>query len=231
MLTERQQELLRLILSSYVRDAEPIASASLAERLREKVSSATIRNEFAALEAAGYIYQPHTSAGRIPTAKAYQFYLENYLDKNKELNQNIVKRIANVLAEKNEARMRLKNIAKLLAEFSGQAVVVAFEENDNYYTGLSNLFSQPEFSAHDIVVSLTSVIDHLDKVMEQLMNRERTEVEIMLSEENPFGRDCSAIIGEYNTKDFSGVIAIVGPTRMDYQHNYSLIKEIIKLLK
>ncbi len=231
MLTERQQEILKLIITTYVNGAEPIASASLSEKLKEKVSSATIRNEFAALEDAGYIYQPHTSAGRIPTRLAYQFFIDNYLDKNKEVNQNILKKIEKILGGESDTRLRLKNSAKLLAELSGQAVVVAFEENDNYYTGLSNLFSQPEFSERNIIVSLTSVIDHLDKVMEDLMNKTRAEIEILLAESNPFGRDCSAVIGNYKIKEFSGLIAIVGPTRMDYQQNYILIKEIIKLLK
>lgn len=231
MLTQRQQEIVQLMIESYIRDVEPISSTFLVDKLSESVSSATIRTEFAILEEEGYIYQPHTSAGRIPTTQAYQWYLQNYLDKNKELKQVIIKKISNVLAEKNDARMRLKNIAKLLAELSGQAVVVGFEENDNYYTGLSNLFAQPEFSERNIIVSLTGVIDHLDKVMEQLMNKKRMEIEIALAENNPFGQDCSAIIGNYQTKDFSGLIAIVGPMRMDYQRNYSLIKKIIKLLK
>ena len=79
MLTTRQQRILKHIVSDYVQDAAPIASEGLARRHSLGVSSATVRNEVAALEEYGYISRPHKSAGSVPEDKAYRLYVESFL--------------------------------------------------------------------------------------------------------------------------------------------------------
>jgi heat-inducible transcriptional repressor len=76
MLTERREQLLQYIVDDYVETAQPVGSGSLVEKYRLPLSSATIRNEMAKLEEDGYIGQPHTSAGRVPTARGYRYYVE-----------------------------------------------------------------------------------------------------------------------------------------------------------
>ena len=76
MLTERRERLLRFIVDEYVRTAQPVASSAVVQGHGLPVSSATIRNEMARLEDEGYIVQPHTSAGRIPSDKGYRYYVE-----------------------------------------------------------------------------------------------------------------------------------------------------------
>src|SRR5918999_1535172 len=75
-LDERKAAILRAVVAHFVRTGEPVASKTLVERYRLQVSAATVRNELAALEEAGYIYQPHTSAGRIPTDQGYRFFVD-----------------------------------------------------------------------------------------------------------------------------------------------------------
>lgn len=76
MLTERRQQLLQYIIDEYVRSAQPVASNTLVEKYNLPLSSATIRNEMARLEEEGYLDQPHTSAGRVPTSRGYRYYVE-----------------------------------------------------------------------------------------------------------------------------------------------------------
>jgi len=78
-LTERQQHILRLIISDYIQSGEPIGSKRLVEQHRLRVSPATVRNEMAALEEAGYLMQPHTSAGRVPTEEGYRYFVEKLM--------------------------------------------------------------------------------------------------------------------------------------------------------
>ncbi|MBU1131631.1 hypothetical protein KKC32_00025 [Patescibacteria group bacterium] len=229
MISKRQQEILHIIIEHYIKDALPIASSFLAQRVIGKVSSATVRNELVLLENDGYIFQPHTSSGRVPAEKAYRFYIDNNLNKEKELGRINREKIKKIIFGEDNCRNKLKTLAKTIAEISNQAVIVAFEENDNYYTGLANLFSQPEFEKNRII-SLSAIVDHLDRVLEKLFARENKNTEILLAGENPFGIDCGAIIGNYKFDSFQGIIAIVGPLRMNYQENYILINETIKLL-
>lgn len=76
MLTERREQLLRCIVDEHVRTAQPVASGAVVRRYGLRVSPATIRNEMARLEEEGYIVQPHTSSGRIPSDRGYRYYVE-----------------------------------------------------------------------------------------------------------------------------------------------------------
>ena len=75
----RKQQIVSAAVDAYIRTGEPVGSKLLAELLGNSVSSATIRNDMADLAAAGYLIQPHTSAGRVPTALAFRLYLDRLL--------------------------------------------------------------------------------------------------------------------------------------------------------
>ena len=79
-LTERKKLILRAVIESYVQNAEPVGSKAVADLAGLKVSSATIRNDMADLEAMGYLEQPHTSAGRVPSTKGYRLYVNELME-------------------------------------------------------------------------------------------------------------------------------------------------------
>ena len=80
VLGERDKEVLASVIKLHIQTGEPIGSATLAERSRESLSSATIRNILSDLEIAGYLTHPHTSAGRMPTDKGYRFYVDHMME-------------------------------------------------------------------------------------------------------------------------------------------------------
>lgn len=79
MLDHRKAHILRVLVEEHIRSGEPVSSRTILQLGRLKVSSATVRNDLVALDADGYAVQPHTSAGRIPTAKAYRYYVDQFL--------------------------------------------------------------------------------------------------------------------------------------------------------
>ncbi|HZG16391.1 MAG TPA: heat-inducible transcriptional repressor HrcA, partial [Candidatus Bathyarchaeia archaeon] len=79
MLTDRQRMILSAIIDNYIQSAEPVGSRTISKREGVGFSSATIRNEMADLEELGYLEQPHTSAGRVPSTKGYRFYVDNLI--------------------------------------------------------------------------------------------------------------------------------------------------------
>jgi heat-inducible transcriptional repressor len=83
MVTERRRKLLQIIVDEYVRSAQPVGSNALVDRYNLGVSSATVRNDMAALEEEGYIASPHTSAGRVPTDAGYRFYVESLMQEER----------------------------------------------------------------------------------------------------------------------------------------------------
>src|SRR5688572_32281197 len=77
-LDRRKASILRAIVREYVKSGQPVASKTLVERYKLQVSAATIRNDMGVLEELGYIVQPHTSAGRIPTDLGYRWFVDNW---------------------------------------------------------------------------------------------------------------------------------------------------------
>lgn len=77
MLEDRRSEILRALVEEHIRSGEPVSSRAIVDRTRLSVSTATVRNDLAALESEGFVIQPHTSAGRIPTAAAYRYYVDH----------------------------------------------------------------------------------------------------------------------------------------------------------
>lgn len=82
-LSERKRKILQLVVDDYISTAQPVSSKSITEKYMQNVSSATVRSELAQLEELGFLSQPHTSSGRIPSAEAYKFYVSELMDKNK----------------------------------------------------------------------------------------------------------------------------------------------------
>ena len=224
-MNERQRKLLNLIINKHIQTAEPVGSGFLVEKNGLEVSPATVRNEMAELEKEGYIYQPHTSAGRVPTEKGYHFFVDNFIEK-REIKATWRKSFEEVLRQKLEKDQLLKNLAKTAVELADATVIVAFDKDNIYYTGLSNLFKKPEFSEQNTIYSISQIIDHLDDKVSRLFNK-INKVQVLIGKENLFGEDCSSILGRYQMKDKSnGLFIILGPKRMDYNKNLALVEFI-----
>lgn len=121
-LSARKHTILRAIIQNYLETGEPVGSRTLSKSTDLKLSSATIRNEMADLEDLGYIFQPHTSAGRIPTDKGYRLYVDMLLaGKEEEL-----KELKNLMLEKTDKVDKvLKRAAKVLAANTNYATMVS----------------------------------------------------------------------------------------------------------
>ena len=117
-LTERQLQILQAIIDDYVENAEPVGSRSISKKYDLGVSPATIRNEMADLEEMGYLTHPHTSAGRVPSDKAYRLYV-NSMMKKKSLSARD-KRLINerLAASRDEFDQTIRHAAELLSEIT-----------------------------------------------------------------------------------------------------------------
>lgn len=208
-MNSRQKSLLKAIIDEHIKTAEPVGSDLLVDKYDFNLSSATIRNEMATMEKQGLIQQPHTSAGRVPTEMGYKYYIGNFIKNTKIKEIKEIGQLGNY-----------KDIAKKVAEISRGAVVISFSRDDVYYTGISNVFAQPEFHHYDLAYNFSAVIDHLDEVISNIYNEVGDSVEVKIGRENPFGADCGAIL----TKTQNKMFCIIGPMRMDYIKNINLIK-------
>ena len=233
---ERQEIILGSIIREYVDSAIPVSSSLLVEEYDFNLSPATIRSEMMELENEGYLYQPYTSAGRIPTDKGFRYFVD-VLMQEKELTkkeQNSLQ--VELLKLKAQNKMLARTTAKLLSTMSGNLAVSGVIDSDDFYkSGIQKLLSQPEFGDLDSVSKMAEVIDYLDESMEELSQelKNKSEVEIYIGKENPIcgTNECSMVVSKYNMRNGEeGLLAIIGPKRMKYSRNVSLIDYLKKLL-
>ncbi len=232
LISPRQQALLAAIITEYVATAKPVSSGQLVNREELTVSPATVRNDMVALEEAGWLHQPHTSAGRVPTEAAWRWHVAN-LHQDQALRQKEQTHLYEVVhSYRHSQQEMMRRLAKMLAELSDEAVIVAHGKNDTYYTGLSNLFGQPEFEAVNLLLNLSRIVDQMDDVMQKMFDRVDDEIRVMVGRDNPFSPDFGAIIVRYNIPHHhSGVLGILGPMRQDYDEHVALLKHTQHLLK
>ena len=120
-LDERQMKILQAIIRNYLETGEPVGSRTISKYTDLNLSSATIRNEMSDLEEMGYIVQPHTSAGRIPTDRGYRLYVDSMMEENARQ----VEELKEMLVEKDEKMDHLlKQVAKVLAVNTNYATMV-----------------------------------------------------------------------------------------------------------
>lgn len=131
MLTERQRMILNAIIDDYIRSAEPVGSRSISKRGDVGFSPATIRNEMADLEELGFLEQPHTSAGRIPSIKGYRYYVD-HLIKHEEISAHDLRMIRSFFTEQmNQTEQVIQHAAMILSNLTNYTSIVLGPESFN----------------------------------------------------------------------------------------------------
>ncbi len=135
-LDERKLKILKAIIKTYFETGEPVGSRTISKYTDLNLSSATIRNEMADLEEMGYIVQPHTSAGRIPSDKGYRLYVDSML-KEKDAEVESMKEI--LLEKADRLETLLKQAAKLLAANTNYTTMITGPQYQrrSFWQGLS----------------------------------------------------------------------------------------------
>lgn len=243
-LTNRQKDILFAIIEQYAEIASPVGSVTLAKLFG--VSSATIRAEMARLEEMGLIAQPHTSAGRIPTDAGYRFYV-NALAEDEKCPKNAPLGSGEATSAKvtpNRSLLPDRNLHALEVRISSQtrtdhairsAVDMLVELTGNlglgtigdqlYLSGISRLFSQPEFMDNSRIKAVAKLLDNLEPWLREA--RPGEPLNIFIGEENPIGKTSGAslIISKFRSPySDSSYIGILGPTRQNYGYVMNLVR-------
>ncbi len=225
----RQEQLLLTVIEEYIATGEPVGSKFLVTKGAVNWSEATVRNELRALEEAGFLTHPHTSAGRIPTAVGYRYYVDHLNTADLKISKSAEKKITGIFTGEQGLEASLKNLAKCLAEESGDMVLVAFDPDRIYYTGLSHLFQKPDFFTVDMAVNVSAVFDRCEEALHIFYPLVTTEPQFFIGSEHSFGDMLSILALRFGDRQES-LIALLGPQRMDYRSNWSLLQKVRQLI-
>lgn len=230
---DRHKKILAAVIEEYTSAAVPVGSKVIAEKYFPELSSATIRNDMAELEKGKYLYQPHTSAGRIPTDKGYRFFVEQIMPDQKLTPAEQKKMQAELLKLKAQNQRLSRTTAKLLSSFAGSLAISGLKKDFSDF-GMSELLAMPEFHEIDEFCRVAEALDYLDENIDTILAEVKVgETKIFIGQENPIKAisNCSMVVSPYKSKDGeTGLLAIIGPKRMKYARNKSLLDYVKKLM-
>ncbi len=189
-LTERKKKVLRSVVDLYIRTAEPVGSKAITELPDMKYSSATIRNEMAELTAMGYLEQPHTSAGRIPSVSGYRLYVDELM-MDYRLSMDETSSINTAIEEKMQRVDRMmEKVAKLVSQATDLPAISAASRNPGatvkrfelIFAGEGSIILVVMLSTDEVVnklIKLPLAVEESDlKLLTALLNAAMTEVRV-----------------------------------------------------
>lgn len=222
-----------------MKTAKPVGSSLVSKKAGFDLSPATIRNEMGKLEKTGYLTQLHTSGGRIPTDKAYRYYVNSLLknDDSLELKAKDKSRIRQAFdGMPPDPREINKVVARVLSNLSENLVITGISQDEDFFKkGLVSLFEHPEFREFSEAFQLAKFFEEFENLF-QFIEREffntlgmphGVPVQIMIGKESPFRQiqHETVMCAKYLLPgDIIGLLTLIGPTRMDYEKNIALIR-------
>lgn len=219
-LTERQTRILKTIIEEYIQTAEPVGSESLEKKYELGVSPATVRNEMSKLTEAGYLKQPHASAGRIPTKEAFKFYIDHLMEEKKLSVADEVAAREKVWDVRFDFDKLMHEATKALAERTQSLAVAATEQGDIYHAGYANILGMPEFYDIDVTRTILLMLDETKSLLE-LFNKSFGEepIHFLFGDELGFEllEPCGMVFTHFEAgPKRSGSLGVIGSNRLNY---------------
>ncbi len=234
-MTDRQREILYAIIEEYAELATPVGSVTLAKLF--DCSSATIRAEMVKLEAMGYITQPHTSAGRVPTDAGYRLYVNSLQEKidheedsgaehhiDLESEDRPTRALATRIQAQTRADYAIRTAVDSLVNLTGNLGLATIGDQI-YISGFGNLFAQPEFLQTAQVQAVGKLLDNIKPWLMEVQPNEA--INVYIGTENPIGKasNVSLIISRFRSPySDRSYIGVLGPTRQSYKRVMSLVR-------
>lgn len=224
-LTPRQALILKTLIEEYTNSADAVGSETLENKYNLGVSPATIRNEMAILTHTGYLKQPHTSAGRIPTAKALHFYVQQLMEEKKLSLAEEVSAKQRIGDAKNDSDHIMQEATRALAQDSKMLAIGAIDGIDAvWHAGYANILSMPEFYNIDVATQVLSLIEQMDRVRQLLFERSSEPLTVLFGEElgwsyfEPVGFVTTRFKVVMPSGERTGCIGVIGAARLPFSY-------------
>lgn len=222
MIQTREKSILEAIIREYIRTAEPVSSKRIAEQAAHlDFSPATIRNVMADLTEQGYITQPHTSAGRMPTQKGYRFFVDHCMRTLPASPQ---------LEDQLRQAEDWQECVRLITQRTHLFTIVALEDDSAFFNfGMGEVLGRPEFENHDVVHRFGYLIDALFENLDVYRYALDSHVpQVFIEEENPIPEAAFVSVVAVPMSGNS-IVLTVGPSRMDYESVINIHRDLTSI--
>lgn len=229
-MTPRQRLLLKAIIQEFMDTANAVGSLNLPDKYRIKASPATIRNEMARLVKLGYLSQPHSSSGRVPTNYGLKYYLKELMDELEDIDYTQEAQLKEELHQKRFNKRELIQSALQYLARNTKNTALAIIEDNVFYSGLSDMLDIPEFQELGHLKNMLSIIENYSTLYNLFKRYSGSnDIKVLIGEETEIeGFNNYAVIFTeikiYNNE--SGYLCVIGPNRMNYRFVLPAMKTV-----
>ena len=234
-LSDRQIKILKAVIEEYIESGEPVGSEVLEKKYELGVSPATVRNEMAKLIEAGYLKQPHTSAGRIPTKEAFRFYIDRLMEEKKLSVVDEVAAREKIWDSRFDFDHLMHQTVKALADQTRSLAVATTKEGDIYHAGYAHILEMPEFFDIDVTRTILSMLEEINQVR-RLFEKTYDENPVHFLFGDELGYDylepCGMVFTNFEAgPKKSGSLGVVGSNRLNYASVIPTVRYFAKLIE
>jgi len=229
----RKDRILAIVIGQYMKTVTPVGSHFLTEEYKLDVSAATVRNILAELEEEGYLMHPHTSAGRIPTQRGYRYYVDHLMNEI-QLLENEKKSIqADYKKYVGHLETLLERTSQSVADLTNYTSIISVDGwgSKIILKGTSNVVGYYENTDLLKIQAILRILEEKERLLE-LINRDlEHKVDIYIGHEMALKEidGCSLAVSSFEKDGLTGRIAVLGPTRMNYDRVVSALDYISDL--
>jgi heat-inducible transcriptional repressor len=234
-LTARQTQILKALIDEYIETAQPVGSENLDKKYNLGVSPATIRSEMVSLTHAGYLRQPYTSAGRVPSPQAMKFYIDQLMEEKQMSLADEVKTKEEVWDARGNLDKLLEEATHALAERTKNLAIAATDEGKNWQAGYPFIFHYPEFANLQTCADLFSFLEEAERLQELFFIKSQIEspIDVLFGEDigwpelSPIG----VVATHFQVGERKGALGVIGPVRLSYQTIIPTLRYFRKLIE
>lgn len=227
---------LGIVVDQYIKTVTPVSSGFIANEYHLDLSSASIRNIMAELEETGYLTHPHTSAGRIPTELGYRYYVDHLMHEIKLLEEEKNRIKAEYQKNVSELETILEKTSKVISEVTHYTSIISLDgEPDKIFCrGTSFVVGYPEFQDVQKIRDILKVLEEKEQILQVINRNIENKINIYIGQETACTEinSCSLVVTGYKKDNGpSGRIALLGPTRMEYEKVISTLGYVSDLIE
>lgn len=224
----RKRKILDIILRTHIETGMPVGSKYISDIMG--LSSATIRNVMSDLEEEGYLDQPYTSAGRVPTERAYRFYVNSLLDEESSAQYEVKKINEELFSRYKTYNDIIEHASYAISNLTNYTSFVIYPRGKIHMDGFYHILEQPEFNSMDRIGSILKILDERQRftdMMDDYISKGALKIHIGKENQIEEFESCSVITASYRVGNkIVGGLGIIGPVRMRYRSVVPLIKYI-----
>ncbi len=231
----RKDRILAIVISRYIKTVSPVGSQFITEEYNLDVSPATVRNILADLEEEGYLTHPHTSAGRTPTEQGYRYYVDHLMNEIQLLEEEKRRIHQEYKRHVHQLEDLLERTSQMISDLTHYTSIVSLDDGNGdkiICKGTGYVVGYPESTDILKIQAILKIIEEKEQLLELINRSLEKKIGIYIGHELALKdmESCSLAVSRFDKNGRKGHIAVLGPTRMQYDRVVSTLEYISQIL-